>query len=298
MIMSSRAIGWFLGSLLIFSWLFQLAAIYAVGDITSPAIVPWLAATMFIPSLWSIVYLTAFNREAWKAIQFRPGNPTYLIAASLIPAAIAVGVLALMVQQGWATSAYFGFSAAGVNVSDGPWVMGDGLQGWGYFAANIAATAIYFACLNSVFALGEEFGWRGLLQHNTIARLGFFRGVALLGFVWGIWHVPVNIAGYNHPDAPILGALILFPIELTAMSFIMACVTLHARSFWPAVLIHGSTNGIAQGLLSSMTAVEGIPSTTAKIIQIGLIVAVAIICVRLTPAHIRSGQSAGSAIGT
>jgi membrane protease YdiL (CAAX protease family) len=219
------------------------------------------------------------------------------LAAALIPAGIACGVLALMIPQGWAESLYFDFSA-GLNVLDGPWVLGTGSQGWGLFAANIAITAVFFACINSVFALGEEFGWRGVMQTHLIGRFGFYRGVTFLGFVWAIWHLPVNLAGYNHPETPILGAFILFPIEHIATSFIMACLTLAARSFWPAVLFHGSINGIAQGLMSSLMVVEGVPSTTAKYVQIGLTIIVALICVLLTSARVRAATNTDFATDT
>jgi uncharacterized protein len=291
MVMSTKTIAWFLGSLLFVTWLFQIVGLHVSGGISSEAMVPWLVATMFIPSLWSILYLAVFNRQGWKAIQFRPGNPFYLVVAALIPFMIALGVLALMVQQGWAVSSYFRFSGAGANVLNGPWLMGDGAQGWGFFLANIAATGIFFAFINSAVTLGEEFAWRGVIQHQLIERLGFFKGVALLGFVWGIWHAPVNLAGYNHPDAPILGAVVLFPIELMAWSFIMACLTLTARSFWPAVVMHGSINGISQGLMSSLLVNDGASSITAKLIQIGLIVAVAILCVILMPKRFRGAQN-------
>lgn len=290
MIMSSRTIAWFFGSLLVVSWLVQLAALYVTGDIESDAIVPWLVGIMFIPTIWSISYLTFFNREGWKAVRFRLGNPLYLAGAALIPAAIGCSVLAVMVSQGWAASSYFDFSA-GVKVLDGPWMMGDGSQQWAFFAANIAITAVYFASINSVAAFGEEFAWRGVMQHHLIGRFGFYWGVALLGFVWAIWHVPMNLAGYNHPDVPVLSAFILFPIEHIAISFIMACLTLAARSFWPAVLFHGSINGIQQGLMSSQTVVEGISPMTAEYLQIGLTVMVAVICVLLTPVRIRNSEN-------
>lgn len=290
MIMSSKTIARFLGSLVIVSWLFQLAALHFAGGLASEAITPWLVATMFIPSLWSIIYLTIFNRGGWKSVQFRPGNPLFLLAAALIPAIIACGVIALMIANGWATSVYFDFGTEGVKILDGPWVLGNNRQGWAYWAANIAATAIYFAIINSVFAVGEEFGWRGVMQTHLIERLGFYKGVTLLGFVWAIWHLPMNLAGYNHPDTPVLGALVLFPIEHIALSFIMGCLTLWARSFWPAVLFHGSINGIAQGLMTSLATVDGVSSTMAECFQIGLAVAVALICLAVTPAHIRKGQ--------
>lgn len=290
MTMNLRALTVFMISLLIVSWLFQVVAVHVTGGPGSEAMVPWQIATMFIPTLWTIVYIVAFNREAWKQIRFRPRKPLILIFSGLLPAAIAFGVVTLMVGSGSAETSYFDLSLGGADVVDGPWLLGMGAQNWAYLAANVGLTALYFACLNSLFAFGEEFGWRGLLQDQLIGHLGFFRGVALLGFVWAIWHLPINLAGYNFPHAPLLGALILFPIELIAMSFIMACFTRAGRSFWPAVLLHGSVNGAAQGLVESLTTADDISPTAPKLVQIGLIVLVAILCVLLTPRHLRAPE--------
>lgn len=291
MIMSARALAWFLGSLLIVCWGIQAAALYIVGDVHADAMMPWLIGLMFAPTLWSIGYLTIFNRSAWKLIRFWPGNPLYLVLAALIPALIAFGVLAIVQQQGWGSSSYFSFSDAGADVLRGPWVMGDGAQGWAFFAANVATTAVLFACFNGIVAVGEEFGWRGALQHHVIERFGFMRGVALLGFVWAIWHAPVNLAGYNHPQAPVLGAFVLFPVQLIAVSFIMAWLTVRAKSFWPAVLMHGSGNGIEEGVTSSLTMHAGVSPLTADLLSVGVTVLIALMCIALSPRRARRGTS-------
>lgn len=291
MIMSMRTLALFLGSLVLFTWGVQAAALYFVGDVESPAMTPWLLGSMFVPTLWSVVYLTLFNRGAWKLVRFWPGNPVYLLLGALIPAAIAFAVLAISLQQGWGGSSFFAFSNGGADVLRGPWTLGLGEQDWVRFAANIAITAIVFAGLNGVVAIGEEFGWRGVLQHHMIERLGFLRGVALLGFVWAIWHLPLNLAGYNHGEAPLLGALVLFPAQLIAISFIMAWLTIRAKSLWPAVLMHGSGNGIEEGVMSSLSLV-GVPPLAADYVSLSLTVAAALVCIALTP---RGSQNTGAA---
>lgn len=288
MIMSTRTLAWFLGSLLLATWAVQMLALHLVDQDDWKAMTPWLIVCMFMPTLWSIGYLVVFNRAAWKLIQFRLGNPVYLLLAALIPAAVSFAVLAIAELQGWAASSFFSFDTRGATVSSGPWMLGHGAQGWTFFIANIAITAVWFASINSVVAVGEEFGWRGVVQHHLIERLGFVPGVALLGYVWGIWHIPVNLAGWNYPETPVLGALVLFPLKLIAVSFIMAWLTLRARSFWPAVVMHGSGNGIGVGVMSSLTFSGGTTSLTATLIQIGLTVAVAILCLRLTSRHLRT----------
>lgn len=282
MIMSVRALALFLGSLLIATWGLQIAGLTLVGNPDDPAMVPYLIGAMFMPTLWSVVYLTLFNRKAWKLVRFWPGNPIYLVLGALIPAAIAFGVLAIALQQGWGGSSFFSFGADGADVLNGPWVLGDGAQGWAMFAGNVALTGLVFAGFNGVVAVGEEFGWRGVLQHHMIERFGFLGGVALLGFIWAIWHAPMNLAGYNNPEAPILGTFVLFPLQLIAVSFIMAWLTIRAKSFWPAVLMHGSGNGIEEGVMSSLH-LTGVPPMTADYVNLAITIALALLCIALSP---------------
>lgn len=292
MIMSVRALALFLGSLLVATWALQITGLRLIGDTDSPAMTPYLIGAMFMPTLWSIAYLTLFNRKAWKLVRFWPRNPIYLVLAALIPAAIAFIVLAIVHAEGWGASSFFSFTSDGANVLRGPWTLGDGVQGWGMFAANVAVTAVLFSLINGVVAVGEEFGWRGVLQHHVIERFGFMRGAALLGFIWAIWHAPMNLAGYNHPDAPILGTFVLFPVQLIAVSFIMAWVTIRANSFWPAVLMHGSGNGIEAGVMSSLNLDASLSPLTADLLNIGVTIAIALLCLLFTP---RQRQAAAAA---
>ena len=43
---------------------------------------------------------------------------------------------------------------------------------------------------------GEEFGWRGYLQVRLLARRPLLAAV-VTGLIWGLWHIPINLRGYN-----------------------------------------------------------------------------------------------------
>ncbi len=101
-------------------------------------------------------------------------------------------------------------------------------------------------------AVGEEFAWRGFLQGHVIDRLGQTVGLTCLGLFWSFWHLPSLLSGYNYPDHPVLGALVLFPVTLVAMAFFYGWLTLRARSFWPAALAHGAANSIQIGVISNL----------------------------------------------
>ena len=44
---------------------------------------------------------------------------------------------------------------------------------------------------------GEEYGWRYFLQPAIQERIGKRRGAIVVGLIWGIWHLPINMFYYS-----------------------------------------------------------------------------------------------------
>lgn len=293
MTMSKRTILVFILSLFLASWSIQAAAIAVVGDLESGAAAPWLIVTMFMPGLWALGYLALFNRAAFRRIRFWPGNPFWLVLAGLLPAALALVTLGLVRMLGWGEGTFFAFDGSGVDVLRGPWQLGPGEQDWLYFSANVALTALLFAAMNGVVAVGEEFGWRGVLQDHVIDRFGLHAGIVLLGLVWAFWHLPSILAGYNYPETPVLGGLVLFPVALVANSYVLAWLTLRARSFWPAVLFHGSVNGIFAGVTEDIAPAAGVVQLQIDLLILALQIVLGLAAALTLPR--RTGQAAAVA---
>lgn len=102
--------------------------------------------------------------------------------------------------------------------------------------------------LNLIPCFGEEWGWRGYLLPKVAERMKFIPSVLLTGFIWGIWHAPVIVAGHNYsvgywgyPWAGIVAMCLFCIVVGTLFSYI----TLKAKSCWPAVFAHGALNGTA-----------------------------------------------------
>lgn len=98
--------------------------------------------------------------------------------------------------------------------------------------------------INAILGFGEEIGWRGFLLREFRA-LGFWKASLLIGFIWGLWHVPLTIfAGHNYPSTPILGVLMM-TVSCMLISPILSLLTIKSRSVFPAAFFHGVINGSA-----------------------------------------------------
>jgi membrane protease YdiL (CAAX protease family) len=84
---------------------------------------------------------------------------------------------------------------------------------------------------------GEEYGWRVYLQDRLLPLLGGYKGVLLLGVIWGLWHAPLILVGLNFPGQPVLGTVLMI-ISTVIMGIIFSYTVLKTGSIWIAVLLH------------------------------------------------------------
>lgn len=99
--------------------------------------------------------------------------------------------------------------------------------------------------INSVFAFGEEFGWRGYLLPRLISLLGPWPGLFLHGAIWGFWHAPlIFLTGYNYPGHPVLGVP-LFVVFGMLFGALLGWLRLASDSVLPPTVAHAALNAIA-----------------------------------------------------
>ncbi|MCX6004857.1 MAG: CPBP family intramembrane metalloprotease [Chloroflexi bacterium] len=97
--------------------------------------------------------------------------------------------------------------------------------------------------INAVFGFGEELGWRGFLQ-KELNFLGFWKSSALIGLIWGIWHAPLILQGYNYPQHPQIGVLMMTAWTIIIAPF-FSYIRLKSRSVIAASIFHGTINATA-----------------------------------------------------
>lgn len=108
------------------------------------------------------------------------------------------------------------------------------------FIAMLAQGIIAGSTISLPFMFGEEFGWRGLMLKET-RRLGFFKANAFIGFVWGIWHLPVILMGHNYPNHPYIG-IIMMCLFTIAVAPLFAYVRIKTKSILGSCMLHGMVN--------------------------------------------------------
>jgi uncharacterized protein len=121
-------------------------------------------------------------------------------------------------------------------------------------AGQILAALTVGPLFNTLFALGEELGWRGFLLPRLLP-LGQWRAILLSGAIWGVWHAPAILQGHNYPTMPVAGVFLMIVFTIL-MGAIFSWLYLRTRSPWAPALAHGSLNASAGLPLLFLTGVN------------------------------------------
>lgn len=102
--------------------------------------------------------------------------------------------------------------------------------------------------INCITTFGEEWGWRGYLLPKLSERFKPCMVMIIMGIIWGLWHLPLIIAGHNYGTEysgyPFGGiaAMILFCFSTGTL---LSYVSLKTGSCIPAVIGHGAINSFS-----------------------------------------------------
>jgi membrane protease YdiL (CAAX protease family) len=252
------------------------AVIYATGGLAdSPLLVDGVPLTlagvlmatayMFSPALANVA-TRVLTGEGWSELRLRPNLrdsvPAYLVAW--------LGTVALVA----AGAATFFLVRPGVVTQPSQPV-----------AVVVPVALTVGAAINTLFAFGEEFGWRAYLLPK-LRPLGDRRAVVLHGVVWGVWHWPVIAMGYNYgldyPLAPAPG-LVAMVVATVGIGGVLAWVTLRSGSVWPAALGHGTLNAVGSTTVLFAGMETGLlgPAPVGLVAAVPWLVATGVVLVRL-----------------
>ncbi|MGG7507692.1 CPBP family glutamic-type intramembrane protease [Plantibacter sp. YIM 135249] len=139
-----------------------------------------------------------------------------------------------------------------------------GIPIWALLAAQLLNVVIG-AVINTVPALGEELGWRGYLLPKLLP-LGNVRAIILSGVIWGVWHAPLLLLGYNYPYAPGWLGVLMMAGMCILIGAVFGWLRLRSASVWPAALAHGAFNAAAGFSFLFAMAGERVDTVNATIL--------------------------------
>ena len=242
-----RAIGVFLVVSFGVSWAIA-AWLYSEGGLAGAGAFATLYMTgfMFGPAIGAIVATLLFDRSrALTALGFKPGRAGPIVVWTvwgwLVPvvlAALASVVTLVLTRSGPADAA--AALAAVVEASGQEVPMSPELL----LTLQLAIGLPVGILINTVIlTISEELGWRGWLQPR-LSGLGFWVQSLVIGVIWGVWHAPLILMGYNYPGLGWTGVAVmtLFTVLLTPY---LALARERGGGVYAAGAFHGSINAVA-----------------------------------------------------
>ena len=102
-----------------------------------------------------------------------------------------------------------------------------------------------------LFAMAEEWGWRGYLEPRLAAlHVPDVPRHLLVGVIWALWHFPL-ILSTDYTTIPYLIFLPMFMIGVVVAAIVYGQLRKKSGTVWTAVLLHGAGNTVAWAILQS-----------------------------------------------
>ena len=133
-----------------------------------------------------------------------------------------------------------------------------------FTAQNVLASVFTLAAMSAVMSIGligEELGWRGYMNQKIEPLLGTVGTCIVGGIVWGLWHLPMDIAGCEGAISDAFAMCGGRMIQLTLFGVFLMWLTKKTGSVFPAVVAHFMFNQ-SQGALGELLSQGDIPENT------------------------------------
>ena len=101
-------------------------------------------------------------------------------------------------------------------------------------------SSLFAGCtINLFFALGEEIAWRGFLEKEMFIKRTW--KPLLIGIIWGLWHAPLILMGFNYGEHRIWGILVMVVVCIL-LAFYFSQALHHSGSLLIPAAMHGIIN--------------------------------------------------------
>lgn len=235
------------------AWLVALP-LWTGDGLTSPLAPLLISVMMFTPAVSALtvtlVLRRTTGRKSWHMLAIGPVKPLGRFFAMLgigLTIAVLVPVLATLIAAMTRALKLDFVNFSGFAAALDPQLEAAGTPNLTLPVAALVVVQLALipvgAVMNSFLAFGEELGWRGWLL-SALQPLGTWPALLVSGVIWGIWHAPVILLGYNFAEPNLLG-LGLMVLGCLSFGTLLGWLRLRSGNVWPAVLGHGAFNAAA-----------------------------------------------------
>ena len=202
----------------------------------------------FMPAIAAIIVRKWITREGFSdaglRLNFKKNWKYYFFAGYLLPIIVLGIIIGLAVLFGISHPDFSLHRSFGILL---PQMNPSSLRVtpalWAISMLQIMIIGIPIAAL---MTWGEEFGWRSYLQIRLLAERPALAAV-VTGLIWGLWHYPLILLGYEHYEN-IDAGLLVFPVSTIMLSIIFGWLRLKTGSIWSSSIAHGATNNFGASL--------------------------------------------------
>ncbi|MFC6235146.1 CPBP family intramembrane glutamic endopeptidase [Leucobacter soli] len=240
------------------AWLVAIP-IWSSGGGEAPDLAAKIAVTgmamMFTPTVAALAAMLVSRAPRGTRLRLlglwplRPAKRVvwFMVGAILAPIAVVVAVVFVSAALGLVRLDLVGFSGfremldaqlAGLDPA-----VAAAMPPIGLLVALQLLSIPFGALVNTVFALGEELGWRGWLL-PALRPFGRWPALLITGVVWGLWHSPLILLGYNFGYTDWRGVALMVG-GCVAWGVLFGWARLRSASVWPAAIGHGALNASA-----------------------------------------------------
>src|SRR5262245_51229152 len=231
MAVNKKKVALFLG--LTYALTYLLAIIYfrAGGTVEPPGMMIVGVIYMFVPTLCAVIVQKLIYKAPLKKplrINFRPNR--WFFVAWLLPVLLAFatfGVAWLFPGVTFSPDKQDNFRYLLLKPEQLGIVIETNRFAWAVFLTLLQGLLTGIT-VNALAGFGEEVGWPGFLLRE-LGGLGFWKASAIIGLVWGFWHAPLIVQGFNYPEHPWVGVF-LMAVESSLLAPLFAYVCLKADS--------------------------------------------------------------------
>ncbi|EAR24493.1 hypothetical protein A20C1_12717 [marine actinobacterium PHSC20C1] len=272
------------------SWLFALP-LWLSDGLASPFFLVVAIAVMATPAIAALVVVFFVEKHPAKGARRRAlglgsVRPVgrfigYLGLAMFVPPALILAALLVGTAFGLYPADFVNFSGFQETIDAQLEAVGQATLPIpiGLLVALQFVNVLIGSIINIIPALGEELGWRGWLLPKLLP-LGLVPALLISGVIWGLWHAPLILLGYNYGNVPGWLALAAMVGMTTVIGAVFSWLRIRSESVWPAALAHGSFNAAAGFSLVFVMAGESFDPLQATIlgwsgwlVPLGLVIA-------------------------